>query len=116
MRQSAWEGSEVSSTRAAIRCPGCGHVLLSVDVPKFVTLMGAPNDRLTELDDQPARLLVPVSEAAQLLGISRGTAFELIGTGQLRSIKVGRRRLVPRQALEELVTSLLDQRRGATSS
>ncbi|MCX7618333.1 helix-turn-helix domain-containing protein [Tepidiforma sp.] len=44
-----------------------------------------------------------IPEAAQALGIGRTLAIKLVQSGQLRSIKVGRRRLVPAAALEELL-------------
>ena len=44
-----------------------------------------------------------VREVAQALGIGRTLAIKLVRSGQLRSIKVGRRRLVPAAALEELL-------------
>jgi excisionase family DNA binding protein len=40
------------------------------------------------------------------LRVGRSTAFELIGTRQLRSIKVGRRRLVSEAALTEFIERL----------
>ena len=45
-------------------------------------------------------LLISVSEAARLLSIGRNTAYELIAAGRLPSVKLGRRRLVSRAALE----------------
>jgi excisionase family DNA binding protein len=45
------------------------------------------------------RLVVSVTEAAQLLGISRGLAYELARAGQLPSLRLGRRLVVPRAAL-----------------
>ena len=44
-----------------------------------------------------------VEEAAQLLGIGRSLAYDLIRSGQLRSIKIGRRRLVPLDAIAEAI-------------
>jgi excisionase family DNA binding protein len=41
------------------------------------------------------RLVVTVTEAAELLGISRGLAYELARVGQLPSLRLGRRLLVP---------------------
>jgi len=41
-----------------------------------------------------------VPEAAELLGISRNNAYELVKRGELPSIKLGKRKLVPRIALE----------------
>jgi excisionase family DNA binding protein len=44
-----------------------------------------------------------VQEAARLLGISRGVAYEAVRTGQIRAITVGRRILIPPSALTELL-------------
>jgi excisionase family DNA binding protein len=43
------------------------------------------------------RATCTVDEAAQLLGISRGTAYEAVRTGEFpcRTLRVGRRILVP---------------------
>lgn len=45
------------------------------------------------------RLVVSVTEAADLLGISRGLAYELARAGELPSLRLGRRLVVPRAAL-----------------
>jgi excisionase family DNA binding protein len=47
-----------------------------------------------------------VEEAAEALRISRDAVYELIRSGQLRSFKVGRRRLVPIAGLTEYVESM----------
>lgn len=49
------------------------------------------------------KLVYSVDEAAELLSIGRTTAFQLIANGQLGSLKVGHRRLVPRQDLEAFI-------------
>ena len=51
-------------------------------------------------------LLYRVDEAAVALRLSRSVLYELIRTGQLRTVKAGRRRLVPVAALDEYVDSL----------
>jgi excisionase family DNA binding protein len=51
-----------------------------------------------------ALLTYSVDEVAKLLGLSRGCAYEGIRTGQIPCIKVGRRILVPRRALESLLS------------
>ena len=38
-----------------------------------------------------------------MVGLSRSRIYQLIGSGELRSIKVGRRRLVPMSAISELL-------------
>ena len=44
--------------------------------------------------------LVDLSTAAQLLGVSRTSLYQLMDSGQLQNRKIGRRRLVPRAELE----------------
>ena len=44
-----------------------------------------------------------VDDAARLIGVSRATLYVLISTGDLRTIKIRKRRLVPREALLELL-------------
>jgi len=55
--------------------------------------------------EQFERRTVSVSEAARILGISRAHAYDCVRTGDLPSIALGRRVVVPRQALEELLAS-----------
>ena len=51
-------------------------------------------------------VLCDVDEAAEALRLSRSSIYELIRSGQLRTVKQGRRRLVPVTALAEYVASL----------
>jgi excisionase family DNA binding protein len=44
-----------------------------------------------------------VTEAATVLGISRTSAYELVRAGTLPSLRLGRRIVIIRRALEELV-------------
>lgn len=60
---------------------------------------------MRELINEPPRCL-RVEEVAGLLNIGRSTAYDLIRSGRLRSVKIGRRRLVPRDAVEDLLMSL----------
>jgi excisionase family DNA binding protein len=50
-----------------------------------------------------ARVTYTVEEAAALLGISRSTAYECASNGQIPVLRLGRRILVPRHALERLL-------------
>lgn len=50
-----------------------------------------------------ARLTVSVEEAAEILGISRALAYSLVARQELPSLKLGRRVVVPRRALENLL-------------
>ena len=55
--------------------------------------------------DVPA-VLYSVDEAAWALRLSKSVLYELIRSGRLRTVKAGRRRLVPVTALAEYVASL----------
>jgi excisionase family DNA binding protein len=55
-------------------------------------------------DGQP--LLVTVEEAARLLGIGRTTMFGLIGSGEIKSVRLGKRRLISRKSLEQFVEEI----------
>lgn len=44
-----------------------------------------------------------IDDACRLLGISRVMLYRLLGTGEIASIKVGRRRLITRRALEQFI-------------
>jgi excisionase family DNA binding protein len=48
-------------------------------------------------------LTLTVDEAAALLGVSRNTAYGAVHAGELPAVRIGRRLLVPRKALEELL-------------
>ena len=51
-------------------------------------------------------VLYRVDEAAEALRLSRSQVYELIRSGRLRTVKEGRRRLVPVEALAEYVALL----------
>ncbi len=54
------------------------------------------------------RLTFTITEAARALGVSRTLAYELARTGQLRTVKLGRRLVVPRSAISELLAPTAD--------
>jgi excisionase family DNA binding protein len=49
-------------------------------------------------------LTLTIAQAAKLLGISRNSAYQAARYGQLPVIKIGARLLIPRVALEEMLT------------
>lgn len=53
-------------------------------------------------------MLVRVTRAAELLDVSRSRIYELIGSGELESVKIGGSRRVPVTAIEEFVERLRD--------
>lgn len=51
----------------------------------------------------PDRLTLTVEEAAATLGVSRASAYEAVRRGEIPAIRIGRRVLVPRVALDRLL-------------
>ena len=49
------------------------------------------------------KLTLSVEEAAKVLGIGRNLCYDRVKTGEIPVIKIGRRLLVPRAALEKLL-------------
>ena len=49
------------------------------------------------------RLTLTVNEVARVLGISRGLAYSMVKTGEIPSVRFGKRVLIPRRALEKLL-------------
>jgi excisionase family DNA binding protein len=58
------------------------------------------------------RILLTPTEAADLLGVSRTTVYDLIRSRRLDSVQIGRCRRIPRTALVAYVDRLLDQDTG----
>ena len=55
------------------------------------------------------RLTLTVEEAGRLLGISRGQAYEMARTGGIPVVRFGRRLVVPRKRLIEMLDSNPDE-------
>ena len=47
--------------------------------------------------------VMTIIEAAQVLGISKGSAYEAARSGQIPTIRIGRRLIVPRVAFERML-------------
>lgn len=58
--------------------------------------MNAKSHPITPVD----RLAVRVEEAAEILGIGRSMLFILLKEGRLKSVKIGKRRVIPMLELE----------------
>jgi excisionase family DNA binding protein len=68
------------------------------------------------LFDPKFRPTLTVEEAAAVLSISRSLAYEAVRTGEIPSIRVGRRVLVPTAALNRLIgadSPLAEEVRGS---
>lgn len=58
-----------------------------------------------EASERVARLH-NIESVMDRLGVGRSTVFALMASGQLRSCKVGRRRLIPESAIRDFIDSL----------
>jgi excisionase family DNA binding protein len=86
--------------------PSSGHSLSG---------MGESESLSTEAlaETPPARLLLTVLEAAEALGVSRSVVYELMDSGDLRNIKIGRSRRIPVTSLEEFIAHRLSEQQSA---
>ncbi len=55
------------------------------------------------------KLTFTVPETAALLGISRAHAYEIVARHHLPAIRLGRRVVIPRQALQDMLQSAAAQ-------
>jgi len=53
------------------------------------------------------KLTFTVEETAKILGIGRNSAYEAVARGEIPVIRVGKRLLVPKAALEKLLSGRL---------
>jgi excisionase family DNA binding protein len=73
--------------------------------------MSDASSRVLDLD--LLRLAVSPGEAARISGLGRTTLYAAIGSGALRSLKVGKRRLITIEALKDwLAAAELSANRG----
>jgi excisionase family DNA binding protein len=70
---------------------------------------------VTEALGEAVARLHNIERARERLGVGRSKVFELIASGELRSCRVGRRRLIPEQAIRDFVARL-DEQAGANPS
>jgi excisionase family DNA binding protein len=66
-------------------------------------------------DTEPAVLLLTITEAAARLGFGRTFTYELVKTGAVETVTVGRSRRVPADALVEYVKRLRRDQNGAAA-
>jgi len=60
------------------------------------------------------QLLVTMEEGAQMLGCGRTAIYELVRRGEIESIKLGRSRRIPMNALEAFVQRLRQEQADGT--
>jgi excisionase family DNA binding protein len=64
---------------------------------------------MVELENRGAEALprlLSIPQTCRLLGVGRSSLYQMMASGHVRSVKIGRRRLVPREAIDEFVANL----------
>ena len=69
------------------------------NVWKETEAMGSPN----------SRLLYKVETAANLCDMGRSKFWEMVRSGEIQSLKIGKSRRIPAKALEELIQRKLEE-------
>jgi excisionase family DNA binding protein len=75
-----------------------------------VAVVGRATEPSRERKSIMEKLLLSPTEAAAHLSVGRSKVYELMRLGQLRSVKIGGCRRIPRAALADLVASLQNPR------
>jgi excisionase family DNA binding protein len=63
-----------------------------------------------------ARLVYTVTETAEILGVGRSTAYDLIARGEIKVLRLGHRLFITRPVLTELLGSEPPLPEGPTST
>jgi len=72
----------------------------------------APEVEVARLDATSERTTLTVPEAARLLGLGLSKFSDMVVSGQVPSIKAGRRRLIPKDALDQWVRDEIERARA----
>ena len=100
-------GTDLQTTETSLSAPAWRAVLDKL-VPVIEDLEPGRKSGMAPME-QPAdeRMLVPVwPDAARALGIGRTTMFRLVADGEIETVRIGRRLLVPAEAVREYVQRL----------
>jgi excisionase family DNA binding protein len=57
-------------------------------------------------DPRPVRLVLTIEESAERLGIGRTLMYALVSAGEVESVRIGRLRRIPADALTDYVQAL----------
>jgi len=91
--------------------PACA-VVIATDTALASALAANTTEASQSADDArnvgqgDGRLAYSVAEAAEALGVSRDTIYDELRAGRLASIKLGRRRIITRQHIDDFLASV----------
>jgi excisionase family DNA binding protein len=95
--QKLYEGIQVIATIFAE-----AHIEVKNKIDKPVSL-DEINRQMCSQVEQGQKLLLTVEETTKILGISRSMTYEMIKQDQIPSIRLGRKIMIPRRKLIELI-------------
>jgi excisionase family DNA binding protein len=84
--------------------PTDARIADSVEAPDQEAKTGATMD----MPNPVAKPTLTVEEVSSIIGCSRSSAYEAVRTGQLPSLRIGRRLLIPTARLREMLTGVAD--------
>lgn len=101
--RAAHDGAAAVESLAHLLVRAVADQLATASGPVPLPGTGSPTPGSRPADEDPARPALTVAEAAAALGISRALAYELVRRGEVPSVRLGRRIVVPRVALGRLL-------------
>lgn len=84
--------------------------------PELILEWGQADDAVGTPQVPEPRRLLRVEEAAHQLGIERTLMYELVGSGAVESVRIGRLRRIPVACLDEFVANLRAAAHGSVAS
>ena len=73
------------------------------------------DDQIDSAATTEQRLAYTVPQAGRLLGLCRNSAYEAARRGEIPTLRIGRRLVVPKAALEDLLANPMVRADGASS-
>lgn len=65
----------------------------------------ARKEKIMYKDNDSVKQVVTVEDLIHILGIGRNTAYQLVRSGKIRSVKVGRTYRIPKAAVDEYLNA-----------
>jgi len=85
------------------KSPGPSVRVLRLDESSLETLATSISGKLKTEKPGNASRLVSIRETADLMGVGRSTIYRLIESGELTKLKIGRRTLIERDSIDQLL-------------
>jgi len=77
--------------------------IVRLDPSQIEAIADAVAKRVDRLGTKSESRLVSISDATAILGVGRSTIYKLINKGALQTKRIGRRTLVPRSDLDQML-------------